>query len=45
MYLGLRRREVWYEVANVSGMGTDEARPNDTSVTKCKSEQNWISQE
>jgi hypothetical protein len=45
MYPGLRLREVWYEVANISGMGIDGARPTDTSVATYKGEQNRISQE
>jgi hypothetical protein len=42
MYPDLRSREVWYDVANVSGIGIDEARPTDTSVATYKGEQNRI---
>jgi hypothetical protein len=45
MYIGLRRREVWYEVAKVSGMGTGGERPTDISVATYKNEQNQISQQ
>jgi hypothetical protein len=45
MYPGLRRCEVWYEVANVSGVGIDGARPTDTLVATYKGEQNRISRE
>ena len=45
MYPGLRRREFWYEVTKVSGMGIDRARPTDTSVATYKGEQYRISQE
>jgi hypothetical protein len=45
LYPVLRRREIWYEAANVSGMAIDEAVSTYTSVTTHKDKQNRILQE